>query len=107
LVTGPQGRGVAEDLAQRQVGEQSHGQDEPRHDFVGEATVSAVAAARIVEHLLQTAAADKLLERCQSVQIHLAQYLRFHSHSLPELECVATSSYQMAVTCAKRKRYWA
>ena len=112
LLAPAQAAGVAEHLAQRQVGEDAHGQDQPQQDLVGQHAVLAVAPAGLAQDLLDGLVADKLLQAGQPVQFqrgdsprHLRTSVALHRHSLPEPWLVLNPSYQGAVTCALGKRY--
>ena len=68
LFTLAQPPGMFEDLADRQVGEQPHGEHDPENDFMGQRTATGIDAAGGVERLLNVLGADNLFESRQSIQ---------------------------------------
>ena len=68
LLTRAEPPGVFEDLADRQVGQQSHGQDHPAHDLVSESAAPLVDTAGGRECLANGLGRDNLFQSRQAVQ---------------------------------------
>jgi len=60
--------GLFEDLANRQVGEQAHGEYDPKDDFISQHTLAGVDPTGGVERLLKILGADNLFQSRQSIQ---------------------------------------
>ena len=68
LFTLAQPPGMFEDLANRQFGEQPHGEHHPENDFMSQRTLTGVDPSRGVECLLDELGADNLFQSRQSIQ---------------------------------------
>ena len=68
LFTLPQPPGMFEDLADRQVCEQPHGEHDPQDDLVGQQTLSRIDTASGHQRLLNVLGPDNLFQTRQSIQ---------------------------------------
>ena len=59
---------VLEDLADRQLGQDSHGQHHPADDFVGQHTTALIGSAGVRKHLANGLGRDNLFQSRQSIQ---------------------------------------
>ncbi len=68
LFTLAQPPGMFEDLANRQIGEQPHGEHDPENDFMSQRTLTGVDPSRGVECLLDVLGVDNLFQARKSIQ---------------------------------------
>jgi hypothetical protein len=94
-----------EDLADGQVGQQAHGQDEVKHDIVGQDAIGGVQAAGRVEGLAELLRGDNLIEARQAIKYPACvirgqrpQSVACHCHSLPAI-LVLLNKHKIAGGC--------
>ena len=102
-----------EDLPDRQVGPDAHGQDDPKDHLAGQDTSTAVKTGGVLQGLLNAIGSDNLFEEQQPIENPSCLICRqqatslSHRHSLPETQVL--SKLKVSDGCDLRfvQRYWA